>query len=506
MRKFLFGADFGTSGVKGMLLDAETGEQFVGSSYLYPTFHRKPLWAEQDARDYWPAFCKAAKEVIALAGAQPEEIVVIALSSQGFATIPMGENGETLGDHMFWMDGRTEAQCKEIDEKYGDIVRKYNRNAITTLFPLPSVLWEKENDPDRYAKVKVYLSVAAYVKFKLTGKNTIDPTEGSNFHNFDIAKVEWADEVSNALGMDPSLFPPVYKCVEFIGEVLPEVAAESGFAAGTKVINGGFDTTSAAYGAGVAEPGQAFYSMGTGSNLAVVTDKPVYDPATLVQCHVVPGRWIMDSLMKNTGACLKWFNEEFCGEEKRLAEKRGISEYDIITLQAAQAQPGCGGVVYSPYMMGESSPLWDATVRASFVGITSRTKRQDMIRAVLEGIGFNLKQCLNVYLKNNIKVERIRVIGGPAKSSLWMQILADITNVEIQTTVVQDAAPLGDAMLCGVADGTYSSYEDAIEKNIKVQDVYKPNPENRQVYDDLFELFENVYAGLKDEYRRIAKY
>lgn len=351
-----------------------------------------------------------------------------------------------------------------------------------------------------------YLGVSSYINYMLTGVFSVNPSEGSQNYCFDTSRHTWNKEISDKLKIPLDKFSDIYECHQFIGTVTEEAAKITGLCKGTKVIAGGHDTTSAAFATGVVEPGQAFYSMGTGGNLGVITRQPVYHEAMTVQCYVIPDMWILDAVMNSTGQSLKWFNQQFGQVENLFGGRLGIGVYEMFELETQKSPAGNSGVVYTPYLAGESSPIWDGNARAAFIGITNRTTRGDMIRSIMEGVCFSSFHNMKIFEEMGSPINEFIVCGGPAKSRLWMQILADITGKTVKTTETEDAAPLGDAMLAAVACGLYSGYKEAAEANAKIKDVYQPNQDNRKIYDRLFEVYLNSYRKLRDDYHNIADF
>jgi xylulokinase len=320
---------------------------------------------------------------------------------------------------------------------------------------------------------------------------SVNPSEGSQNYCFDTKRHTWNSDIADKLNIPLSKFSDVFECHATIGRVTEKAAQETGLRPGIKVIGGGHDTTSAAFATGVVEMGQAFYSMGTGSNLGVITKQPVFHEAMTVQCYVIPDLWILDAVMNSTGQSMKWFNQQFGQMENLLAEKLGIGAYEMYDLEAQKSPAGNSGVVYTPYLAGESSPIWDGNARAAFVGITSRTTRGDIIRSIMEGVCFSAYHNMKIFEEMGSPINEFIVCGGPAKSRLWMEILADITGKIVKTTENEDAAPLGDAMLAGVACGLYADYKQAADKNVKIKNTYYPNPQSRNTYERLFTVYLN---------------
>jgi xylulokinase len=506
MANFLLGADFGTSGVKALLLNAETGEKIGSKVYEYPTIHQEPLWAEQIPQEYWNSFCKACKELIALSGIRADEIKAIGLSSQGHGLIAIDEAGSDLGNNMIWMDSRAEEQCAYIRDNFGNLITDINFNPIKVLFAIPEILWEQQHRPEKYRKTVKYLGVSSYINYLLTGVFSVNPSEGSQNYCFDTKRHCWNSEIAEKLKIPLDMFSNIYECHQFIGAITEEAARATGLHPGTKVIGGGHDTTSAAFATGVVEPGQAFYSMGTGGNLGVITRQPVYHEAMTVQCYVIPDMWILDAVMNSTGQSMKWFSQQFGQMENLIAGKLGIGPYEMFDLEAKKSPAGNSGVVYTPYLAGESSPIWDENARAALVGITSRTTRGDTIRAIMEGVCFSAYHNMTIFEEIGSPINEFIVCGGPAKSQLWMQILADITGKVVRTTENEDAAPLGDAMLAGVACGLFKDFKQAAERNVKIRDSYHPNLQNKKIYDRLFEVYLHSYKNMRDDYHRISDF
>jgi len=506
MKRYLLGADFGTSGVKCCIIDTKEKRRYVGSLFEYPTYHNQPQWSEQNPKEYWGKFCMASREILDISGADPAEIEAIGISSQGHGVIAVDKNGDDLGLNMIWQDARTEEQCRFMQDNFAEDIRKTNGNAIKVLFPVPGILWEKQYAPEKYNSAVKYMGVSPFINFKLTDKYTVNPSEGSLIHCFNIAENKWDEDLAEKLGIPVEKFPEIKHCSEFIGEVTEKAAAETGLCAGTKVIGGGHDTTSAALALGVVSVGQAFYSMGTGSNLGVITAEPKYDASMTVQSYVIPNMWIFDAVMNSTGYSMKWFAQQFGQELKQLNSGSSIGIYDLLGAEAAQSPVGSRGVIYHPYLQGESCPIWDDSARASFVGITGRTTRGDMVRALMEGICYSARHNMEVFESCDSEINELIVCGGPAKSALWMQILSDVLGKVVKVTENEDAAPVGDAMLAGVASGVYASFEEAAEENVHIKTVYYPNPENKKVYDELYEVYVEIYKGLKPQFAKLAKY
>lgn len=506
MGNYLFGADFGTSGVKVIILNHTNGKKYSSDLFEYPTLHKKPLWAEQRPNDWWCAFCDATRQVLKASGVSASDIEAIGVSSQGCGVVCVDDKGETIDDAMIWMDSRTDKQCNSLKEKYADEIYMFNGNPIQTLFPLPSILWLQKNRPQIFDRTKYICGVSPYINFKLTDTMTVNPSEGSLIHLYDVRESKWSKQLCEQLDISQNLLPETCNCTDVIGEVSSQAAKETGLAAGTTVIGGGHDTTSAALGVGVSSVGQVFYSMGTGSNLGLIVDAPRFTSKTTCQNYVIPGTWIFNTVMTSTGVCMKWLNSEFGSTERLTSDLLDISSYDLFNQQAIKAKPGSGGVIFLPYLAGEMSPIWDENARACFIGMTNRTKRADIIRSVMEGVCFSAYHNMTVFEENDCDISEFRVAGGPTKSNIWMQILADITGKEIVVSKTEDAAPLGNAMLAGISIGVFENYKQACEGVVKIKQKYRPNTQNNEIFKTLFEVYKNSYLSLKEQFKKLSEF
>ena len=236
MAKFLLGADFGTSGVKALLLNAETGEKFGSKVYEYPTIHQEPLWAEQIPLEYWNAFCKACKELLDNSGIKSSEIEAVGFSSQGHGLIALDAEGNELGNNMIWMDSRSEEQCKYIQDNFGELITGINFNPIKVLFAIPGILWEQQYRPEKYKKTVKYLGVSSYINYKLTSVFSVNPSEGSQNYCFDTSHHKWNTEISKKLNIPLDKFSDIFECHKFIGTITNKAARETGLHPGTRVI------------------------------------------------------------------------------------------------------------------------------------------------------------------------------------------------------------------------------------------------------------------------------
>jgi len=503
MSRYLFGADFGTTGVKAALIDPETLEIHISDAYDYPTFHEHPQWAEQEPENWWEAFKKASKDVLQRAKATGDDIIAIGISGMGGAAVCMDEDGKPLRRTMFWMDARTEKQSKWLVENFKDDILANNGNSSFT-FTVPQILWIKENCPDVLVKTKKILTISGYNNYKLTGEYSANPCETSLWCILNLKSSEWNYEFADKVGIKRDWLPRMYECTDIIGSVTATASEETGLKEGTPVVAGGHDGPSSVLGMGIMNAGEMFYTMGSGSNLAVLTDEPVIDLDMFQERHVLPNIWLFDAVMTSTGAALKWFVNNFGKEEKELAEKEGRNVFEYFTEYARSAPVGADGLIFVPYLAGEIAPIFDAKARGLFFGLTYRSDKARMVRAIMEGVCFSINDSVKLFESKGIFFDEFKVQGGPAKSDVWMQCLADITDKKVLTLEMSDASPVGDAILAGMGLGIIEDPRVITEKLIKVDKIYEPNPENREVYDKLFKVYAGIYDKHKDDFALIA--
>ena len=444
MPKYLFGADFGTSGVKAVLLDPETGKLWNSDMFSYELKHKYPLWAEQTPGDWIAMLAKAVEQVLKSAEAKPEDILAIAFSTLGCTTVCIDENDEAIGDAMIWMDGRAGEEVEWLNQNMAEEISKVNGNVVSTLATTANFRWLRDKDPERYGKSKRFGGALSYINLKMTGSFVVPPSEATFIHVFDLKTSEYSAELCEKLDIPLEKLAAVTQSAERIGTVTAEAARLTGLAEGTPVVAGTQDNGSAPLGMGVYKPGQVFFSMGTAGNMGLVIDEPVQDRTLITQAFLFPDTWFLLATMGNNGVCMKWLNENIASQFS--GGEIGYKELDIL---AEKSRPGNTGVIFLPYLSGEFSPIWDEKARACFFGMTLRTDAGDLARSVLEGVCFAIKHNLLNYERAGCKIgDTIKIAGGPTNSPLWMQILADVTGKTISVPDVSDAGPFGDAIVC----------------------------------------------------------
>jgi xylulokinase len=359
----------------------------------------------------------------------------------------------------------------------------------------------------------VYKSTYKFVHAKdamvarLTGVFVTEPSDGSSMNLYDLEHGGWSERIMQAAELNPDQLPDLCRSIDVVGELLPEVAEEVGLVAGTPVVIGGGDGCCAAVGAGVVREGSAYNYIGSSSWIALSTPKPIYDPdqKTFTFGHVVPGMFMPTGTMQAAGASYQWTRDQLCPLEVQAAEALGISPYEIINLGAEKSPVGANGLLYLPYLMGERSPRWNPRARGAFIGLTIRHTRSDMVRAVLEGITFNLRVILDAFTRQGAVIEAMRLIGGGARGRFWNHIMADVYGLPIhRLSILEEATSMGAAVVGGVGVGLYPDFS-IIEQMNHIAETIQPDPSAHAAYERIYPIFEQSYHALLPIYNALAE-
>lgn len=500
--KLTLGIDIGTSSVKARVLDTTTNEIVAMGFQTHPLLLSKPGYAEQEGDSYWGAVKSAIKQCLKC-GIHAEDIAGVALSGLVGVMLPIDRDGQPIRPGMIWMDARAEVECNEIREKVGEETINYNNgNRIACWFIEPKALWMKKHEPGSYNKTYKLLSPAGYCTYRLTGEFSINKGDAGLFYPFDYQKGEWNEELAEKIGIPIDKYAKIYDCDEVVGTVTTEAAAETGLKTGTIVVAGGTDISSAALGCGVTEANQAYYSMGTGSNLGIMipTSERKEEFRILKWPHVIPGLTMFDAPMAFTGASLNWFNAHFGKHEQVIAESENKNVFSMYDLEAAaHSKPGAGGLLYLPYLGNTLSPHWNPNSKGVFFGVTLGTSREEMIRALMEGVAFDLYSNIEIARKSGARIDKLTLNGGPTKSDFWNQITADVTGLPLDTTNVDEAAPLGDAILAAKGAGLCQDLIGKSKEIVKITNTIQPNMDNHKMYQDFFNVWKDIYNSLTDK-------
>ncbi len=505
--EYLLGIDVGTSGTKTALFDTAGG--VVASKTLeYPMQQPRNGWAEQDPRDWWNAASGGIRAVLKESGIYPGDIRGIGLSGQMHSLVMLDERNEVLRPAILWCDQRTAAECEEIHQLVGyDRLIQITANPALTGFTSGKILWVRKHEPEIYKKCRHILLPKDYIRLQLTGEYATEVSDASGMGLLDVPHRCWSEEILEKLEIPPSLLGRVYESPEITGRVTAAAAEETGLMPGTIVVGGAGDNAAAAVGTGVVRDGAAFTTIGTSGVVFAHTDQISIDPKGRVHtfCCAVPGAWHVMGVTLAAGASLQWYRNQLCGDIVAAAEKRGVDPY-ILMDQMAEAVPvGANRLVFLPYLMGERTPHLDPECRGAFVGLSAIHTRGDMIRAVMEGVAYSLRDCAEVLREMGVASERMVACGGGGTSPLWRQMIADVLDCPVATTVSREGPALGVALLAGVGAGIYESVPAACDAVIRGKAPQLPKEENRRKYQAVYAVYRSLYPALKQSFSALSE-
>ena len=502
----LLGIDIGTGGARALIID-EAGAVRASAASEYPLSIPRPLWAEQDPRDWWNGVRACVPEACAKAGVNGEDIAAIGLSGQMHGAVFLDPADEVIRPAILWCDQRTAAECREITERAGrETVERVTLNPVLTGFQAPKIVWLRNNEPDAFARVRRVLLPKDYIRLLLTGAYATEVSDASGTSLLNVRERKWSPEMATAAFVEENWLPECFESVEVSGHVSARAADALGLKPGTPVVGGGGDQAAGGIGSGIVKPGLVSSSLGTSGVVFAFADSPFVDDKlrTHTFCHSVPGKWHVMGVVISAGGALRWYRDTFCDEEKRLAEEQGIDPYELITASAGNIAPGADGLFFLPYLSGERTPYPDPYARGVFFGATLKHTRAHFARAVLEGVGFALADSFGLMQGMGIDATEVRVMGGGARSAVWKQILADITGRPHVTLNVDEGPAYGAALLAGVSQGVWSSIEEACSAALVPGQPVSPNPSDHSAYRSLHEFYTSLYTSLKDRFEALG--
>lgn len=502
-RQLLMGIDIGTQSTRVALLNLE-GRVVASASTPQEMMTPRPGWAEQDPDVWWRNTLDNIHKVMEQAEATPGEVLAVGVCGQMHATVPLGKDGELLSHGVqLWCDKRS---AELVDEfKAGPHLKDAMRLAGTT--PVPNWLgfhikWLKVQEPGLYEKTWKFVLSKDYINYHLTGKLATDWSEASGSFLMDARTKTWSPELVGYLELDIDKLPDVCASSDVLGEVTAEAAKLTGLAEGTPVVVGAGDMLCMLLSSGLIEPGRASDITGTASIMAVYVEEPVLDPRLMNLHHAIPG-WIPFGITDSGGGALKWFKDELCQAEAEEAKRGGKDVYEILNPKAAAVEPGSEGLLFFPYLMGERS-LGTPFARGVFFGLTPRTTTGAMVRAIMEGVTFELRRTLEIIENAGNTVREVYTIGGGARSELWSHIKANIYKKPVYTFEASEGGILGSAILAGVGVGVYHDVRAGAEKCLRVEKAFQPDLSTAKRYDYLYELFKEVHDRLQEPFDRLA--
>ncbi|MDY5617030.1 MAG: FGGY family carbohydrate kinase [Lachnospiraceae bacterium] len=504
-KKYLLGVDVGTTSIKAAVID-ENARVIGMSSSSYRMITPNQDYAQIDTEDMWRALLKCIRLLKDGKQIDLSKTAGISISSLCPGLAALGENGEVLVDPIIYSDRRSTKEAEMIKEAVGEeqLFKITANTAMAGATSGTSMLWIKRNLPKVYEKTKYFGHVNTLLVQRMSGVFAMDYSNASYTNLFETTGgFGWSKFLCEKVGIDILKLPPLHPSTDVVGGLIHQDLIRLGIPLQTPVIIGGGDTACASYAAGITKNGDVCESAGTTDVLTICVDRPKFDRGFINRCHVVEGTWIYQGALSHTGSSYQWFRDNFC--QDMLAEAKGNAgrAFELMNEEASLAAPGCGGLVFLPYMLGERSPIWDPYARGVFFGLSLQTTRREMNRAIMESCGYGLRQLSDIAEHvTGRKIKRFVSIGGGAKSLIWAQIKADITGKDIEILDMNDMAPIGAALLAGVGAGVFDHVYEAAEKvEKKVYQIVKSSPVHEEVYGKRYQVYKELYPQIKELYK-----
>lgn len=479
------GIDLGTSAVKLLLMDGD-GEIKNVVSKEYPLDLPHPGWSEQQPEDWYQQTIAGLKELTV--GADRSEIGGISFGGQMHGLVVLDQEDRVIRPAILWNDGRTGEETEYLNQMIGkDKLSEYTANIAFAGFTAPKLLWMRKHEPENFAQIAKIMLPKDYLAYRLSGRFCTDVSDASGMLLLDVRNRCWSKEMLEICSLKEEMLPELHESYEVTGVLKPEIAAELGLEKGVKIIAGAGDNAAAAVGTATVGNGKCNLSLGTSGTIFITSRDFGVDPGNALHSFAhADGRYHLMGCMLSAASCNKWWNEEILKTKDFSAEQAGITRL------------GENHVFFLPYLMGERSPHNDPDARAMFFGMSMDTTREDMTQAVLEGVAFALRDSLEVAKGLGISIERTKICGGGAKSSLWKRIIANILNLKVDVIEQEEGPALGAAILAAVGCGEYPSVEEAAQAIVRVVDTIKPEPELVQKYEEKYQQFRKLYPAVKD--------
>ena len=484
------GVDLGTSSVKLLLMD-ETGDIKAVVSREYPLYFPKPGWSEQKPEDWYSNLVDGIHEL--MKGQDASLVEGISFGGQMHGLVILDENDNVLRPAILWNDGRTQAECDYLNNEIGrEKISAYTANMALTGFTAPKLLWVKKNEPEIFDKIAKIMLPKDYLAYMLSGVHCTDVSDASGMLLFDVQNKCWSQEMIDIVGIRREQLADIFESYEVVGTLTAKAAAELGLPEGVKIIAGAGDNAAGAVGTGTLEHGMCSVSLGTSGTVFISTNEFAVDDANAMHSFAhANGKFHFLGCMLSAASANKWWMDEIIGTKEYAKEQEGIEKL------------GENNVFFLPYLMGERTPHNNPLARGTFIGMTMDTTRADMTQAVLEGVTFALRDALEIARNFGVEINRVRLLGGGAKSPLWCKMVANIMNVKVDKINSDEGPGYGAAILAAVGCGKFASVEEAASKFIKVVSTVDQDPEIVAKYEKKYQQFRQLYPALKPVFSMI---
>ena len=503
MTKYIVAHDVGTGGNKAVLVDTQ-GNVRATAFTAYPVHYPHPDWAEQDPQDWWHAVALTTRQVLEQAGVSPSDVLCMTHSAQLLSIVPMGVDGQPLRPAIIWLDARAPGQAQRIMRKFlgPKLFAAIAGAELSGKDGIPKLLWLKENEPQVYKEMSCFLDVNGYLIYRATGRKVFEWSCASAI-GCELKTTDWLRAIIRYIGVDLDKFPPIVRSIDQVGKLTKEAAQELGLLEGTPVVGGGGDAPAAVVGAGAVGEGDGHIYLGTSGWVGVVTSKnPTGRHGVACIKSADPDKALLFAEMETAGACLKWIADEFYRHEQ--ADPNVPNVYALMDQKVEAIPAGSGYLVCTPWLYGERAPIADTWVRGTFFNLSADHTREHLLRAVYEGVAYNLRWIIEIVEKTfGFPLPVLRVIGGGARGAPWMQIIADVTGRKVEVVVrPQEAGAVGMALTAAVGLGLYPDFQ-SLKRVVKVERQFEPQERNAETYNVLYRAYQRLYSSLRDLYRDV---
>lgn len=496
--EFVIGIDLGTSAVKIVLVN-QHGDVVQEVSRDYPLIQEKFGSSEQNPQDWVVQTLNGLTEIVNCFNGNPDAIKGISFSGQMHGLVLLDENYDVLRNAILWNDTRTTAECEQIYNRVGkEKLLAITKNPALEGFTLPKIVWVKNHEPGIFEKVHQFVLPKDYLRYRLTGKLHMDYSDAAGTLLLDMNKSEWSKEICEALEINVEICPALVQSHEEVGTLTPEIAKVTGLSPKTRVFAGGADNACGAIGAGILTEDKTLCSIGTSGVILSYEDhnEKNFEGKVHYFNHGAPKAYYSMGVTLAAGYSLGWFKDVFAKEDS----------FEQLLEELRSVPLGANGLLFTPYLVGERTPHSNPDIRASFIGIGSSHGRKDFVKAVVEGITFSLNESINIFRENGKTIETIVSIGGGAKNDAWLQIQADIFNATIVKLKNEQGPAIGAAMLAAYGCSWYDSLEECAEQFLKVEKKFEPNKGKVEKYQELFHLYQTIYAQTKEVNKKLVSF
>ena len=494
--RLLLGIDIGTTGAKALLVGTD-GQVRGGGAAEYSFSAPRPGWTEQDPEAWWQGARHSIRAALGAAAARPDEIAAVGLSGQMHSLVLLDQADRVLRPAILWNDQRTAGECAEITRRVGlERLLAITRNPALPGFTAPKILWVRHHEPETFRHIAAVLLPKDYVRFRLTGTRATEVSDASGTALLDVPRRGWSEEILRTLEIPAEWLPACAESPALSAAVSGSGEEATGLRVGTPVAGGGGDQAAQAVGTGIVRTGLVSVTIGTSGVVFASLDDPVMDPRarTHTFCHAVPGRWHVMGVMLSAGGALRWLRDTVAPG----------TDYDRLVEEASAVPPGAENLLFLPYLSGERTPYPDPLARGAFVGLSLSHTRGHMVRAVMEGVTFGLRDSMEILRTMGLRVVQVRASGGGARSSLWRQILADILDTEVVTMNVTEGAAYGAALLAGVGAGIFPTVQGACDATLAASTRTDPITAHRALYAALYGSYKDLYPALRSSFEQLA--